>query len=79
MRTALSREERRAQTRSELIDAAEELFSEDGFRLTTLDRVADAAGYTKGAVYSNFASKEDLYVAVADALAWAYRLDAKRA
>ena len=35
-----------------------------GFHATSLDAVADAAGYTKGAVYSNFASKEDLFFAV---------------
>lgn len=35
-----------------------------GFHATSVDAVADAAGYTKGAVYSNFASKEDLFFAV---------------
>jgi AcrR family transcriptional regulator len=64
MRTAPTRLERQAQTRSELVDAAERLFSAQGFGATPLDAVADAAGYTKGAVYSNFASKEDLFFAV---------------
>ena len=64
MRTALSRAERRANTRTELIDAAERLFSSQGFHATSLDTVADEAGFTKGAVYSNFASKEDLFFAV---------------
>lgn len=64
MRTALSRAERQANTRTELIDAAERLFSAQGFHATSLDAVADDAGYTKGAVYSNFASKEDLFFAV---------------
>jgi AcrR family transcriptional regulator len=64
MRTALTRAERQARTRSELIDAAEDLFSANGFHPTSLDAVADAAGYTKGAVYSNFSSKEDLFFAV---------------
>jgi AcrR family transcriptional regulator len=64
MRTVPTRAERRAQTRAELIDAAERLFSGQGFHATSLDAVADAAGYTKGAVYSNFASKEDLFFAV---------------
>ena len=54
MRTAPTRLERQAQTRSELVDAAERLFSAQGFGATPLDAVADAAGYTKGAVYSNF-------------------------
>jgi AcrR family transcriptional regulator len=64
MRTAFTREERRTQTRSELVDAAERLFSEQGFHATSVDQVADDAGYTKGAVYSNFVSKEDLFLAV---------------
>src|ERR671930_2595904 len=64
MRTVLSRADRQAQTRTELIDAAERLFMANGFHTTSLDAVADAAGYTKGAVYSNFAAKEDLFFAV---------------
>ena len=64
MRTALTREERRTQTRADLLDAAERLFAEQGFHATSVDQVADDAGYTKGAVYSNFTSKEDLFLAV---------------
>jgi len=64
MRTVQTRAERQSQTRTELIDAAESLFTENGFHATSLDAVADAAGYTKGAVYSNFSSKEDLFFAV---------------
>jgi AcrR family transcriptional regulator len=64
MRTAPTRADRRAQTRDELIAAADRRFSADGFHATSLDAVADEAGYTKGAVYSNFSSKEDLFFAV---------------
>ena len=64
MRTSLTREERKARTRAELIGAAERLFTSDGFHATSVETVADEAGYTKGAVYSNFASKEDLFFAV---------------
>jgi AcrR family transcriptional regulator len=64
MRTVQTRAERQAQTREDLIDAAEELFTAHGFHATSLDAVAVAAGYTKGAVYSNFSSKEDLFFAV---------------
>ena len=64
MRTALTRADRQAQTRDELIAAADDLFTRNGFHATSVDAVADAAGYTKGAVYSNFASKEDLFFAV---------------
>jgi AcrR family transcriptional regulator len=63
-RRAPTRAERQAQTRLELIDAAERLFTGQGFHATFLDAVADEAGYTRGAVYSNFASKEDLFFAV---------------
>jgi AcrR family transcriptional regulator len=60
----LSRAERREHTRDGLIAVADRLFVAGGFHATTLDQIAAAAGYTKGAVYSNFASKEDLFFAV---------------
>jgi AcrR family transcriptional regulator len=60
----LTRAERREQTRDDLIAAADRLFVDGGFHATSLDQIAAAAGYTKGAVYSNFASKEDLFFAV---------------
>jgi AcrR family transcriptional regulator len=60
----MTRAERQARTRSDLVDAAERLFTSRGFHATSVDAVADEAGYTKGAVYSNFASKEDLFFAV---------------
>ncbi len=60
----LSRAERREQTRDDLIEAADRAFVSGGFHATSLDQIAAAAGYTKGAVYSNFASKEDLFFAV---------------
>jgi AcrR family transcriptional regulator len=60
----LTRGERKAQTREELIAAGDGLFRERGFHGTSLDLVAASAGYTKGAVYSNFASKEDLFFAI---------------
>jgi AcrR family transcriptional regulator len=60
----MSREERKAQTREELLAAGDRLFREQGFHGASLDQVAAAAGYTKGAVYSNFVSKEDLFLAI---------------
>jgi AcrR family transcriptional regulator len=62
----LSRSESVAQTRVRLLDAAEEVFAEHGFGATTLERIAERAGYTRGAVYANFASKDDLFLAVLD-------------
>jgi AcrR family transcriptional regulator len=64
MAVRLSRAERREQTRQELVSAAEACFVSQGFHATSVDQVAERAGYTKGAVYSNFASKEDLFFAV---------------
>src|SRR3954451_4005791 len=58
------RQERRAQTRAALLDAAEHLWAERGIRGASLDEIAARAGLTKGAVYSNFASKSDLVLAL---------------
>ncbi|MFP3613129.1 helix-turn-helix domain-containing protein [Paraburkholderia sp. SIMBA_050] len=58
----LSREESRLQTRADLLAAAKRLFVEKGFGGTSLRDIAAEAGYTQGAFYSNFASKEDLFV-----------------
>jgi len=54
----------RAQVKQRLLDAASELFSRRGVHATTLDDVARAAGFSKGAVYSNFSSKDDLVVSL---------------
>ncbi|MFP5309925.1 MAG: TetR/AcrR family transcriptional regulator [Actinomycetes bacterium] len=62
-----SREEQRARTRAELLDAAAVVFARHGYHGTSVDMVAEAAGYTKGAVYSNFESKEELFLALLDA------------
>jgi AcrR family transcriptional regulator len=64
MAIRVTREERRERTREELLAAADERFVTSGYHATTLDQIAADAGYTKGAVYSNFASKEDLFFAV---------------
>lgn len=61
-----TRERRLEHTRSLLIDAAEEVFGEKGFVAATLDDIARAAGYTKGAIYKHFSTKEDLFLAVSD-------------
>jgi AcrR family transcriptional regulator len=61
-----TRERRFEHTRSLLLDAAEDVFAEKGFAPATLDDIAHAAGYTKGAIYKHFATKEDLFLAVSD-------------
>lgn len=65
-RTRLSRRESQEQTRQRLLEAAVIVFAEKGFVRAKLDEVAEQAGYSKGAVYSNFASKEELALAVLD-------------
>jgi AcrR family transcriptional regulator len=67
MAIRVSRGERQAQTRSDLIAAAREVFLRRGFHGATLEEIAQEAGYTKGAVYSNFEDKDALYLAVLDA------------
>ena len=61
-----TRAQRRQQTRARLLDAAGRVFARRGFHAATVDEVADAAGYTKGAVYSNFANKDELFLALLD-------------
>lgn len=56
------RDEQRERTRAELLEAAAAVFAAHGFNGASVDKVAEAAGYTKGAVYSNFTSKEELFL-----------------
>ena len=56
----LSRAESQALTRSRLVEVARDLFLREGYAKTSLERVAEEAGFSKGAVYSNFAGKADL-------------------
>lgn len=59
------REQRRLQhqdlSRTQLLDAAEEVFGRKGFHETTLKEVADLAGFSVGSVYSFFENKDDLF------------------
>ena len=63
-----SREEQKAKTRQALLAAATDMISKHGIEAASLDRIAEQAGLTKGAVYSNFGSKEDLIFALADSM-----------
>jgi AcrR family transcriptional regulator len=60
----LDRQAAKERTRDALLDAAAEVFARRGIEAASLDEVADAAGYTKGAIYSNFASKTELVLAL---------------
>lgn len=59
----MTRGERRAATRVHLLEAAGRVFARRGLNGASVDDVAAEAGYTSGAVYSNFAGKEELFVA----------------
>jgi len=65
-RKRLTREESRAQTRERLLEAALAVFAKDGVEKASIEEVAEAAGYSRGAFYSNFESKDDLLCAVLD-------------
>jgi AcrR family transcriptional regulator len=64
MPTRMSRIDSKARTRDGLVAAARRVFLERGFHAATLEEIAEEAGYTKGAVYSNFAGKDDLFLAL---------------
>jgi AcrR family transcriptional regulator len=63
----LTRKERQAQTRQELIAAAATVFARRGYHKATIEEIAAEAGMTSGAIYSNFDAKEELFLAIADA------------
>jgi AcrR family transcriptional regulator len=60
----LTQERRRGLTRAHLLEAAAQVFAQRGFHGATIDDIAASAGFTKGAVYSNFKNKEDLFLAL---------------
>ena len=62
----LTREQKKALTRRQLLQAAEEVFLRRGFHRAGLEEVAEEAGFTRGAVYSNFEGKDDLFLALLD-------------
>lgn len=56
----MTRAERQAGTRASILAAARVRFLRDGYAATSLDQIADDAGFSKGAVYSNFKDKPNL-------------------
>jgi AcrR family transcriptional regulator len=58
------RDEQRALTRARLLDAARRVFARRGFHAASLEEIAREAGATTGAIYSNFESKEELFLAL---------------
>jgi AcrR family transcriptional regulator len=64
MRTRLSRAEQSDRNRAELFAAARRVFLAKGYHAATLEQIADEAGFSKGVVYSRFASKADMFLAL---------------
>jgi AcrR family transcriptional regulator len=56
----LTREQSQALTREKLLRSASEVVGRDGYEGASVERIAEEAGYSKGAFYSNFSSKEDV-------------------
>jgi AcrR family transcriptional regulator len=61
-RKRLTREQSKDQTRERLLDAALAIFMKKGFVATSVEDIAGAAGYTRGAFYSNFRSKPEVFL-----------------
>jgi AcrR family transcriptional regulator len=59
--TRLTRSEQQARTRAALLDAGGRVFVERGFLGSSVEAIAAEAGFTRGAFYSNFGSKEELF------------------
>jgi AcrR family transcriptional regulator len=66
---------RRDATRQKLLDAAAEVFAESGLDAASVEAVCERAGFTRGAFYSNFDSKEELFLELA-ARVWEARVEA---
>jgi AcrR family transcriptional regulator len=58
--------ERREETREQVLAAAARVFARNGFHATSLEAVAEEAGFSRGAVYYNFADKEELFLELLD-------------
>ena len=65
-RKRLSQAERREETREQVLAAAARVFAKRGFHATSLDAIGEEAGFSRGAVYYNFADKEELFLELLD-------------
>jgi AcrR family transcriptional regulator len=60
----VTRRESQARTRARLLESAGRVFARDGLERTSIERVAEAAGHTRGAFYAHFESRQELYLAM---------------
>ena len=65
-RKRMTQAERREETREQVLAAAARVFAARGFHATSLDAIAEEAGFSRGAVYYNFADKEELFLELLD-------------
>ena len=65
-RRRLTRDQSRAETRQRLMDAAERIFAEKGFYGSSVEEITERAGFSRGAFYSNFEDKDELFLALLD-------------
>jgi AcrR family transcriptional regulator len=61
-RKRLSRDDSRELTTQRLLEAAQKVIAKKGLEAASVENIASAAGYTRGAFYSNFNSKDDLFI-----------------
>ena len=66
LRQRLTRQESRLETRTKLLESAAQLFARGGYEGASVDLIAESAGYSKGAFYSNFESKEAIFLELLD-------------
>jgi len=66
-RQRLTRQESRLETRTRLLESAAQLFARGGYEGASVDLIAESAGYSKGAFYSNFDCKEAIFLELLDA------------
>jgi AcrR family transcriptional regulator len=66
MAEVLTRKQSQERTRRRIVDAAAKAFARRGYHRATVDEIASEAGFTIGALYSNFSGKEELFLAIAD-------------
>ncbi len=64
VRRRLTQEERKKETRQLLLESAVETFAQSGFHGASVDKIAENAGFSKGAFYAHFHSKEELFLAI---------------
>jgi AcrR family transcriptional regulator len=72
-RQRLTRAEAKARTREQLLDAAARIFARKGYAGASVEEIAESAGYSTGALYSNFAGKQELFLELMSRKAERYR------